>query len=84
MVVSWASSPKPTYRVTNVPPPPKKKENLKVALRSLGHPWTFELLKSLLMKFPATGIRLQVKCLAMRNDLCSNVHAPGTRKISIC
>ena len=58
--------------------------NLKVAPRSLGHPRAFELLKSLLVKFPAHGIRLLVKCLAMLNDLCSNVPAPGTRKIGFC
>ena len=82
--VSCAPPPHPNnYWVTNVPPPPQKK-TLKVAPWSLGHPPAFEILKSLLLKFPAPGIRLLVKCLAMWNDFCSNVPAPGTRKIGFC
>ena len=63
----------------NVTPP-----NLKVAPRSLSHPQPFELLRSLLMKFPAPGIRLLVKCLTMWSDLYSNIPVPGIRKISFC
>ena len=74
------------------PPPPHTQhpniESLMCPPKSLscsavpGPPSGFELLKSLLVKFPTPEIRLLVICQAMWNDLCSNVPAPGIRKIS--